>query len=102
MSVTPKLHPSFVHLLIFLERVQGFSDLGEDSCQRAHQEEARNDSQVGAVVNIAKKERTKSRFEAMNNSAMVKEKMSDLSKSQKVTSLLMVQVKQRILEWKGN
>ena len=28
MSVTPKLHLLFVHLLIFLEWVQGFGDLG--------------------------------------------------------------------------
>ena len=41
MSVTPKLHLLFVHLLIFLERVQGFGDLGEDAGERAHQEEAR-------------------------------------------------------------
>ena len=28
MSVTPKFHLLFVHLLIFLERVQGLGDLG--------------------------------------------------------------------------
>ena len=55
MSVTPKLHLLFVHLLIFLER-------------------------VGTVVNLAKKERTKSQFEAMKKSAKVKEMMSDLKK----------------------
>ena len=44
MSVTPKLHLLFVHLLRFLERVQGFGDLGEDSGERVHQEEARNES----------------------------------------------------------
>ena len=63
MSVTPKLHPLFFHLLRFLERVQGFGDLGEDAGERAHQEEARNESRVGAVVNPSKKERTKSQFE---------------------------------------
>ena len=62
MSVTPKLHLFFVSLLIFLERVQGFGDLGEDDGERAHQEEARNESRVGAVVNLAKKERIKSQF----------------------------------------
>ena len=30
MSVTPKLHLLSVHLLRFLERVQGFVNLGED------------------------------------------------------------------------
>ena len=60
MSVTPKLHLLFVHLLIFLERAQGFVDLGEDAGERAHQEEASNESQVGAVANLAKKERTQS------------------------------------------
>ena len=55
MSVTPKLHLLFVHLLIFLERVQGFGDLGEDAGERAHQEEARNDIRVGAVVNLEKR-----------------------------------------------
>ena len=40
ISVTPKLHILFVHLLIFLERVQGFDDLGEDAGERAHQEES--------------------------------------------------------------
>ena len=59
MSVTPKLHLLFFRLLIFLERLQGFGDLGEDDGERAHQEEARNYSLVGAVVNLAKKERTK-------------------------------------------
>ena len=62
MSVTPKLHLLFVHFLIFLEQVHGFGDLREDSGEPAHQEEARNESQVGAVVNLAKKERTKSQF----------------------------------------
>ena len=38
MSVTPKLHLLFVHLLRFLEPVQVFGDLGEDSGERAHQE----------------------------------------------------------------
>ena len=52
ISVTPKLHLLFVHLLIFLERVQGFGDLGEDAGERAHQEEARNESWVVAVVNL--------------------------------------------------
>ena len=83
MSVTPKLHILFVHLLIFLERVQGFGDHGEDAGERAHQEEARNESRVGAVVNLAKKERTKSQFEAMKKSAMVKETMSEFKKNSK-------------------
>ena len=52
ISVTPKLYILFVHLLIFLERVQVFGDLGEDADEQAHQEEARNESQVGTVVNI--------------------------------------------------
>ena len=78
MSVTPKKHLLFVHLLIFMERLQGFGDLGEDSGERAHHKEARNESRVGAVVNLAKKERTKSQFEAMKKSAKVKEMMSEL------------------------
>ena len=77
ISVTPKLHILFVHLLRFMERVQGLGDLGKDVGERAHQEEARNESRVGAVVNIAKKERTKSQLEAMKKSEMVKEMMSD-------------------------
>ena len=60
MSVATKLHLLFVHLLIFLERVQGFGDLREDAGEREHQEEARNESRVGALVNLAKKELTKS------------------------------------------
>ena len=55
MSVTPKLHLLFVHLLRCLERVQRFGDLGEDAGERAHQEEVRNESRVVAVVNLAKK-----------------------------------------------
>ena len=54
MSVTPKLHLLFVSLLIFMERVQVFGYLGEDAGERAHQEEAMNESRVGAVVNLAK------------------------------------------------
>ena len=45
-----------------MERVQVFGDLGEDAGERAHQEEARNESRMGAVVNLEKKERTKSQF----------------------------------------
>ena len=70
ISVTPKLHLLFVRLLRFLERVQGFGDLGEGSGEQTHQEEARNESRVGAVVNPSKKERTKPQFEAMKKSAM--------------------------------
>ena len=35
---------------------------------------------MGAVVNLEKKERTKSQFQAMTKSAMVKEKMGEFSK----------------------
>ena len=52
-----KLHLLFVHLLRFLERVQGFGNLGQDAGEWAHQEESRNESRVGAVVNLAKKGR---------------------------------------------
>ena len=75
MSVAPKLHVLSVHLLRFLERVQVFGDFRKDSGEREHQEESRDESRVGAVVNIAIKERTKSQFEAMKKSAMVKETM---------------------------
>ena len=37
MSVTPKLHLLFVHLLRFMERVQGVGDLVEDAGERSHQ-----------------------------------------------------------------
>ena len=83
ISVTPKLHLLFFHLLIFLERVQGFGDLGEDAGERAHREEARNDSLVGAVANLAKKGRTKSQFEAMKKSEKVKEMISELKQNSK-------------------
>ena len=83
MSVTPKLHLLFVHLLIFLEREQGFGDLVEDADERAHQEEARDESRVGAVVNLAKKEHTKSQFEVMKKSTMVKETMNEFKQKSK-------------------
>ena len=57
--------------------------LGEDYGERLHEEESRNESQVGAVVNLAKKERTKSQFEAMKKSAMVKETMSEFKQKSK-------------------
>ena len=38
---------------------------------------------MSAVVNLAKNERTKSQFEAMNKSAMVKEMMSEFKKNPK-------------------
>ena len=38
---------------------------------------------MGSVVNLAKKERTKSQFEAMKNSAMVKETMSEFKQNSK-------------------
>ena len=83
MSATPKLHLLFVHLLRFLERVQRFGNLGEDAGERVHQEEARNDSRVGAVVNLAKTEHIKSQFEAMKKSAKVKEMMIELKQESK-------------------
>ena len=83
-----ELHLLFVHLLIFMERVQGFGDLGEDDGEQAHQGEERNDSRVGAVVNLAKKERTKSQFKAMKKSAMVKETISDLKQKSKRNSII--------------
>ena len=43
----PKVAYFFVHLLIFLERIQGFGDLGEDTGEREHQEESSNESRVG-------------------------------------------------------
>ena len=55
MSVTPKLHLLFIHLLIFLERVQVFGNLGEDSGEQAHQEGATNESRLGVVVNLEKR-----------------------------------------------
>ena len=39
----------------FLQSIPAFGDLGEDAGERAHQEEARNESRVGAAVNLAKK-----------------------------------------------
>ena len=78
MSVTPKLHIVFVNLLRLLEQVQVFGNLGKDSGKWAHQEEASNKSRVGTMVNLSKKERTKSYFEAMKKGAKVKEIMSAL------------------------
>ena len=83
MSMTPKLHIVFVNLLRLLERVQGFGNLGNDSGEWAHQEEASNKSRVGTVVNLSKKERTKSYFEAMNKGAKVKEIKSALRQKSK-------------------
>ena len=83
MSVAPKLHLLSVHLLKFLEGVQGFGDLREHAGEQAHQEESRNESRVGAVVNVAKRERTRPQFEAMKKSAMVKETMSEFKQKSK-------------------
>ena len=81
--MTPKLYLLSVHFLRFLEQVQGFGDLGLDAGERAHQKEARNESRVGAVVNLEKKERTKSQFKAMKKSATVKETMSEFKQKPK-------------------
>ena len=67
----------------FLQSVPTFGDLGQDAGERTHQEEARNESPVGAVINLAKNERTKSQFEAMMKSAKVKEMMSELKQNSK-------------------
>ena len=56
----------------FLQSMPVFGNLVEDYGERAHHEEARNEIRVGVVVNLAKKERTKSHFEAMKKSAKVK------------------------------
>ena len=66
-----------------MEQVQGFGDLGEGDGEHAHQEDERDESQVGAMINLAKKERTKSQFEAMKKSAKVKEMMSELKQKSK-------------------
>ena len=42
-----------------------------------------NGIEFGAVVNLTKEERTKSQFEAMKKSAMVKETMSEFKKKSK-------------------
>ena len=42
-----------------------------------------NESRVGVVANLAKKERTKSQFGAMKNSAMVKETISEFKRKSK-------------------
>ena len=70
-------------MMEFLQIMPAFVNLGEDAGERAHKEEARNKSRVGAVVNLEKKERTKSQFEAMKKSAKVKEMMIDLEKESK-------------------
>ena len=66
-----------------LQSIPSFGDLEEDDGERAHKEEARNESRVGAVVNLTKKERTKSKFEARKKSAKVKETMSELKQNSK-------------------
>ena len=55
MSVIPKLHILFVHLLRFMELLQGFGELLEDDGEQAHQEEVINESRVSAVLNLAKR-----------------------------------------------
>ena len=75
-------------MLRFPEHVQRFGNLGEYDGEREHQEEARNESRVGAVVNLAKKERTKSQFEATKKSAMVKETVSEFKKKSKRNFIL--------------
>ena len=67
----------------FVQSIPAFADFGEDAGERAHQEEARNESRVGAVVNLAKKERTKSQFESTNKSAKVKDMMGELKQRSK-------------------
>ena len=66
-----------------MERVQVFGDLGEDAGERAHQEEVRKESRVGAVVNLEKKKRTKSQFEATKKSSKVKDMMCELKQKSK-------------------
>ena len=68
----------------FIQSILKFGHLGEDSGEQAHHEQARNESRLGAVVNLAKKEITKSQFEAMKNSAMVKEIISELKQKSKI------------------
>ena len=55
-----------------MKNIARFGDLVEDAGERAHQEEARNESRMGTVVNLAKKDRTKSQFEAMKKSEIFK------------------------------
>ena len=39
----------------FVQSMPAFADFGEDAGERVHQEEARNESRVGVVVNLAKR-----------------------------------------------
>ena len=68
----------------FLQSMPAFGNLGEDAGERAHQEEARNESRVGVVANLEKKERTKSQFEVIQKSEKVEEMMSELKQKSKM------------------
>mgnify|MGYP000506219415 CR=1 FL=1 len=56
MSITPKLHCLEDHAIYFFRKYCGFSDLGEDSGEQAHQLKARSDKMLAAARDSAKRE----------------------------------------------
>ena len=46
LSFTPKFHMLLNHCVEALKRMNGFSDMGEDRCERAHQDRVRNQARL--------------------------------------------------------
>ena len=67
------MHILLKHSVDFLERTQGFGDLGEDAGERAHQTESKTESRVVAIKNLVKKENIKAQYEYMANNPSVME-----------------------------
>jgi hypothetical protein len=78
MSVTPKVHCLEDHVVYLFRKYSGFSDLGEDSGEQAHQLEARSDKRLAAVRDFAKREKSKSKQEVMKSQPKVQAKQEEM------------------------
>jgi hypothetical protein len=84
MSVTPKLHCLEDHAIYLFRKYRGFSDLGEDSGEQAHQLEARIDKRLAAVRDFAKREKSKSKQEVMQGQPRVQAKKEEMMRKGKL------------------
>ena len=78
MSVTPETHVMDDHSIQQLIATHGFADLGEDAGERNHQDEAKADRRLGAILDYAQQEAFKSKDEVKKKNPKVEAKIEQL------------------------
>ena len=83
MSVTTKSHLMEDHAVEQQQELNGFGDLGEDFGERNHQDQAKDDRQLGCVRNFATREAIKSREEVQVKDEKVQAKILEIKGKRK-------------------